>query len=324
MSDRREAIFRKGKRAFLLSWEAMQDTRLSFEARGLLAMIISRPKDWQVVLPQIVASGQCGPKKLHRMMKELRDCGYGQLAPERDSKGHWVRGFYLFSDEPICSDFSQMADCCPAGGNGQRRGAAKGHPGKSRDSVTEQTIQQGADALTGETEPRRSAAKTDINSAERRSSGAKAHLPQAEPGESPAKGSAMKEAGSEPASPPAQGRITAQMRRQIVSAAGPCLADPRKTPALQVMGELVIWLTLHGYDWDEDILACIRAKAPGIADGQVYTWRYFAKAIGEWHRRRMGVVAARMPKLPPGMAAMGDLCQGVLNGLMGLGNGRGP
>ncbi|EKS7767188.1 hypothetical protein JFQ92_002296 [Edwardsiella piscicida] len=57
--------------------QSMQDSRLSFEATGLLAMMLSLPDDWDIHKSWLQKQKQrCGRDKLTAMMKELIDCGY--------------------------------------------------------------------------------------------------------------------------------------------------------------------------------------------------------------------------------------------------------
>jgi len=55
----------------------LQDKSLTFEARGLLAMLLSLPEDWEIHKSWLQGqSVKCGRDKLTRMLKELQDSGY--------------------------------------------------------------------------------------------------------------------------------------------------------------------------------------------------------------------------------------------------------
>ena len=57
--------------------ETLQDARLSFEARGLLSLMLSLPEDWGFNNEWLMKQSQnCKKVKLTRMLKELSDCGY--------------------------------------------------------------------------------------------------------------------------------------------------------------------------------------------------------------------------------------------------------
>lgn len=55
----------------------LRDDRLSFEARGVLAMILSLPDDWSINVAWICKqSPSAGRDKVTRILKELQDFGY--------------------------------------------------------------------------------------------------------------------------------------------------------------------------------------------------------------------------------------------------------
>jgi hypothetical protein len=53
-----------------------EDDRLSWEARGLMGYLLSRPDDWQVRLYDLIARGPAGVHKIRRMLRELEEVGY--------------------------------------------------------------------------------------------------------------------------------------------------------------------------------------------------------------------------------------------------------
>lgn len=67
---------------FIMSRPLAQDRGLSFEARGVMAYLLSKPDDWKVQphdLEQL-----CGKTRVYRILKELRDGGYVELNQLRD------------------------------------------------------------------------------------------------------------------------------------------------------------------------------------------------------------------------------------------------
>jgi hypothetical protein len=54
----------------------LQDARLSWEARGLHAYLLSKPDTWDVRMRDLVQNGPAGMQKLRRMLKELVRAGY--------------------------------------------------------------------------------------------------------------------------------------------------------------------------------------------------------------------------------------------------------
>lgn len=58
---------------------AAQDKTLSFEARGVLLLLLSMPEDWAVYKSWLSEQAiKCGKNKLTRILKELEDAGYMQ------------------------------------------------------------------------------------------------------------------------------------------------------------------------------------------------------------------------------------------------------
>ncbi len=57
--------------------DTAQDSRLSFEARGLLTLILSMPDDWVIHKEWLIKqSPKCGRDKMTRLLRELIDYGY--------------------------------------------------------------------------------------------------------------------------------------------------------------------------------------------------------------------------------------------------------
>jgi len=69
----------------------IQNTLLSFEARGLLVYILSLPKDWSISKDQIMKSNNIGRDKFRRMWKELEHFGYikSNRLKDKDGTFYW-------------------------------------------------------------------------------------------------------------------------------------------------------------------------------------------------------------------------------------------
>jgi len=52
------------------------DESLSWEARGLMGYLLSKPDHWQVRLHDLMKRGPAGQHKIRRMLGELRQAGY--------------------------------------------------------------------------------------------------------------------------------------------------------------------------------------------------------------------------------------------------------
>ena len=69
-----------------INTRSMQDARLSWEARGVLAYLLSKPAEWIVRQSDLQAQGKCGKDRVQRIINELRDLGYVTHTRERDPR----------------------------------------------------------------------------------------------------------------------------------------------------------------------------------------------------------------------------------------------
>jgi hypothetical protein len=67
---------KKDDKYFSASNEPFNDKRLSWESRGLMGYLLSKPNNWQVRMADLEKQGEAGNFKLRRMLAELRNCGY--------------------------------------------------------------------------------------------------------------------------------------------------------------------------------------------------------------------------------------------------------
>ncbi|MEU7583808.1 hypothetical protein AB0B50_40230 [Streptomyces sp. NPDC041068] len=75
----------------VLPTATLEDSRLSFRARGILAFLIAKPDDWQVRAESIAKVGKEGRDAVQGALRELRNCGYYRVITERLSDGKLVR-----------------------------------------------------------------------------------------------------------------------------------------------------------------------------------------------------------------------------------------
>lgn len=60
----------------MLNNASLRDTSLSIGARGLWALMMSRPDGWEFTVPELCKSASCGKDKIYAMLKELISKGY--------------------------------------------------------------------------------------------------------------------------------------------------------------------------------------------------------------------------------------------------------
>jgi hypothetical protein len=67
---------KKDERYFSASNEPFNDKRLSWEARGLMGYLLSKPNNWKIQMNDLVKQGPAKGRKIRRMLAELRLYGY--------------------------------------------------------------------------------------------------------------------------------------------------------------------------------------------------------------------------------------------------------
>lgn len=78
-----------------------QDDRLSFEARGLLTLLLSMPHDWAINNSWLIKQSKAGRDKVQRILNELAEYGYLIKAQERTDKGKFSSNDYLVYAKPV-------------------------------------------------------------------------------------------------------------------------------------------------------------------------------------------------------------------------------
>lgn len=80
---------------------AMRDQRLSIEARGLLALLMTYSDDWVFRVDHLQKVATCGRDVLRRMLKELERAGYMVREVERGSSGRVAGTQWIIVDDPF-------------------------------------------------------------------------------------------------------------------------------------------------------------------------------------------------------------------------------
>lgn len=69
----------------VISNALLEDSRLAWDARGVLCYLLSKPSGWVVRVAELQNAGNCGRDKIQRIMRELRAAGYVTDDYDRDS-----------------------------------------------------------------------------------------------------------------------------------------------------------------------------------------------------------------------------------------------
>lgn len=91
---------------FSLPRSAAQDDRLSLETRGLLALMLSLPLDWDYTVTGLAVKAGCGREKMRRMVRELEDVGYLAREQAHGERGQFEGNIYVLQETPPLDGFS--------------------------------------------------------------------------------------------------------------------------------------------------------------------------------------------------------------------------
>lgn len=83
---------------------ALRDTRLSFRARGILAMVLSHSGEWKAPARWIVQQGTEGRDAIQKALNELTEYGYRTV--EHQSTGTEIRSVTVWRHTPKVADSS--------------------------------------------------------------------------------------------------------------------------------------------------------------------------------------------------------------------------
>ena len=89
----------------------LEDDRLSFKAKGILAYLLSKPDNWKVIVGNLVKYSKDGKSAVYAGLKELTECGYYVKTPIRSEDGRrisrWESTVYEMPDS-LLSDFQEI------------------------------------------------------------------------------------------------------------------------------------------------------------------------------------------------------------------------
>ena len=105
-------------RFVIIDQRAIEDTGLSWAARGLLGYLLSRPDDWKVLVNDLRKRGDLGRDGIYRLLRELRSAGYMRFVRKRDRQGRIRGGTYIVreiavSPHPDLPDTDQPSEAVP-------------------------------------------------------------------------------------------------------------------------------------------------------------------------------------------------------------------
>ena len=95
---------------YILDKAISEDSRLSWDERGLLIYLLGKPESWRVsvghLIKQTENSGKkVGKARVYAMLSSLEDVGYVKRQDARDENGKYIGVDYLVSERP-CAEHS--------------------------------------------------------------------------------------------------------------------------------------------------------------------------------------------------------------------------
>lgn len=87
----------KRNRYVIVDKTGLEDSRLSFKAKGLLAYLLSKPDNWEAQIEHLKTVSKDGRDSVRTGLKELEDYGYLYRAPVKGEDGkikYWERNVY--------------------------------------------------------------------------------------------------------------------------------------------------------------------------------------------------------------------------------------
>lgn len=91
--------FGRKKGFVVLFRSAAQDDRLSLEARGLFALMVSLPENWSFTVVGLARKAGCGKNKIRRILEELETVGYLLREQEHREGGQFGTNIFVLQDE---------------------------------------------------------------------------------------------------------------------------------------------------------------------------------------------------------------------------------
>ena len=91
--------------------ETLEDTRLSWAARGLLAYLLTKPPSWEVHAQHLIQQGPAGRDAVYAILRELESAGYLTKEPSRQG-GKYAGTDWVVWETPAGADGPSLGAPC--------------------------------------------------------------------------------------------------------------------------------------------------------------------------------------------------------------------
>ncbi|MFF0742127.1 hypothetical protein ACFYVL_17190 [Streptomyces sp. NPDC004111] len=94
----------------VLPTSTLEDARLSFRARGILAFLVAKPDTWAVRTDSIAKAGKEGRDAVRKAVQELKRFGYYRVVTEQLADGTWhrVTEVYDTAQEWVAEEYDRL------------------------------------------------------------------------------------------------------------------------------------------------------------------------------------------------------------------------
>jgi len=102
----------------------LEDPRLSFKAKGILAYLLSKPDNWYCYSKHLAKVGPDGISAVKTGLRELREAGYLEKRPIKGEDGRIVKWESIIREQPKCPagrETDQKAENPPSGKPNDRK-----------------------------------------------------------------------------------------------------------------------------------------------------------------------------------------------------------
>ena len=91
MEGEKMSIFRVKKNAnyVVMNRMALNDERLSWKAKGIIAYMLSMPDDWKFYVKELSDHAKDGEDSLRSGIKDFKECGYLKRYPVKDTRSSY-------------------------------------------------------------------------------------------------------------------------------------------------------------------------------------------------------------------------------------------